>query len=172
MKMTFYALFITVNLLLGSAAAKEQSMKELQIKIAEVSPSGCIVVEVSSTSEDPVKLWQGSNSWGAARWRVLRIRKGILQSFYQNPDRRFTRNIPSFNLIAERANIKQKLNLNGGNWCGFGYCSSHDEHGFGGKDIFFEPGDVVVVTYDVPRTNEAVEKGIWYGVSAAITIVP
>jgi hypothetical protein len=28
------------------------------------------------------------------------------------------------------------------------------------------------VTYDVPRTNEVVKMGVWYGVAAAFTIVP
>ncbi|MGC9975747.1 MAG: hypothetical protein ABSC57_03370 [Syntrophales bacterium] len=172
MKIIFYTLFIVGNLFLGSAAAKDDSMKDLQIKIAEVSPSGGITVEVSNASKDPIKVWQDSNSWGAARWRVLHIRKGRLETFFQNPNQRFTRNIPKFSEIAGGAHIKQKLNLNGGNWYGWGHCSSYDEHGLGGQEVSFEPSDIIIVTYDVPRTNEVVKMGVWYGVAAAFTIVP
>ena len=168
MKIVIYTLFIVASLFLGSATAKEQSMKDLQIKIAEVSPSGVITVEVSNTSIYPIKVWQEANSWGAARWRVLRIRKGQLETFFQNPNQHFTRNIPTFSEIAGGAHIKQKLDLNGGNWCGFGHCSSFDEYGFLGQEVSFEQNDIIVVTYDVPFTNEAVNMGVWYGVAAAL----
>jgi hypothetical protein len=169
MKIVFCALFIAANLFLSSAAAKDQSMDDLQIKIAEVSPSGSITVEVSNASKGSIKVWQESNSWGAARWRVLRIRKGQLETFFQNPNQRFTRNIPAFTEIAGEAQIKQKLDLNGGNWCGFGHCSAYNEHGLGGQEVSFEPKDIIVVLYDVPHTNEAVKMGVWYGVAAAFT---
>ena len=172
MKTICCTLFILANLFLGSMGAQDKSMNGLEIKIAEVSPSGGITVEISNASKDPIKVWQESNSWGAARWRVLRIRKGQLETFFQNPNQRFTRNIPTFSEIAGGAHIKQTLDLNRGNWCGLGHCSSHDEHGFGGQEVGVEPNDIIVVTYDVPRTNEAVKLGVWYGVAAALTTVP
>ena len=38
--------------------------------------------------------------------------------------------------------------------------------------VSFEPNDIIVVTYDVPRTDEAVKMGVWYGVAAALITVP
>jgi YD repeat-containing protein len=146
-------------------------MNDLEIKIAEVSHSGGITVKVSNGSKNSVKVWQESNSWGAARWRILRIRKGELETFFQNPNQRFTRNIPTSNEIALRAQIEQKLDLNGGNWCGFSHCSSYNERGFGGREVSFEMGDIVVVVYDVPRTEEATRMSVWYGATAALTTV-
>src|ERR1051326_7856661 len=71
--------------------------------------------------------------------------------------------------IGAGAQTEQKLDLNGGNWCGFGHCCAYNEHGFGVREASFEPGDIIVVTYDVPRTNEATKMGIWYGVTASLT---
>ena len=170
---SFSILFIVASLFLGSiGVAQDKPMNDLEIKIAEVSHSGGITVKVSNGSKGAIKVWQESNSWGAARWRVLRIRKGQLETFFQNPNQHFTRNIPTSAEIAAGARIEQKLDLNGGNWCGFGHCSSHSERGSGGREASFEPGDIVVVTYDVPRTNEASKMGVWYGVTGALTIVP
>ncbi|MDR3747915.1 MAG: hypothetical protein P4M04_07160 [Acidobacteriota bacterium] len=80
-------------------------MSGIEIKIAEVSLSGGITVKVSNASKDVIKVWQESNSWGGARWRVLRIRKGLLETFFQNPNERFTKNIPTFTQIAAGAQI-------------------------------------------------------------------
>jgi hypothetical protein len=112
-----------------------------------------------------------SNSWGAENWRVVMIRKGQLEVFFQNPHQGFTMNYPDFNEIPGGAHIEQKLNLNGGNWCGFGHCSPWSERGFAGRKASFEPGDLVVVTYDVPFTTEASKMGVWYGVAGALTTV-
>lgn len=162
---------ILASILLGSVMAQDKAMNRLDIKIVEVLPSGSITVKVSNSSSGALKLWEESNSWGAARWRVLRIRKGHLEVFFQNPNQRFTRNIPTSKEVAAGAQIEEKLDLNAGNWCGLGHCSAYNEHGFGGREANFEPGDVVVVTYDVPRTNEASKMSVWYGVTAASTTV-
>ena len=169
--MKVFSALILASLLLGSVMAHDKAMNRLEVKVAEVSPSGGIKVTVSNGSNRAIKLWEESNSWGAARWRVLRIRKGQLEVFFQNPNQRFTRNIPTPKEIAAGAQIEQKLDLNGGNWCGFGHCSAYNEHGFGGREANFEPGDIVLVTYDVPRTNEASEMSVWYGVTAALRTV-
>ena len=170
--MKLFSTLIFVCLFLATiAVAEDKPMKGLDIKIVEVPPSGSVTVKISNSSKDLIKVWQESNSWGAARWRVLLIRKGHLETFFQNPNQRFTRNIPTSNEIAAGAQIEQKLDLNGGDWCGFGHCSAYNEHGFSGREASFEPGDIVVVTYDVPRTNEASKMGVWYGVTGALTIV-
>ena len=167
MKHFLSVLFILANLLCRSAAANEKSMNELTIKIKEISPSGIVSVEVGNNSTKPIRIWKESNSWGAARWRVLVIRNGQLQTYFQNPDQGFTRNVPGFDEIAAGGHIDKKLDLNGGNWRGLDHAK-----------IGFEPGDTVIVIYDVPKqfgwseTSVAVETskmGVWCGVAAAST---
>jgi hypothetical protein len=101
----------------------------------------------------------------------LLIRNGRLEVFFQNPDQEFTRNGPAFDEIPGGGHIDQKLDVNGGNWCGLGRCSIYNEHGFGGKLLTFEPNDIVIVIYDVPVTQEARDHGVWYGVVAATATV-
>jgi hypothetical protein len=133
------------------AAQKENTMGGLTLAIKEVKPSGVVTVEIDNSSQKPIRIWKESNSWGAAHWRVLRIRKGALETFFQNPDQGFTRNVPGFEEIAGGAKIEQELSLNNGNWCGFGHCSPYYEHGFGGRKASFKRGDILIVIYDVPR---------------------
>lgn len=147
------------------------SIKALRIGKVEVSRTGNIAVELANSSTKPLKVWKDSNSWGAACWRVLLIRKGHLETFFQNPDQGFTVNWPEFIEIAAGGHIVQKLDLNGGNWCGLGRCSVYNQRGFGGEKVSFESNDVVIVIYDVPATQEAREIGVWYGVIAATATV-
>lgn len=169
---TLSVLLMLASFYIGPVAkVQDQPMNDLELKITDASRSGHITVRLSNGSKGAVKLWQESNSWGAARWRVLRIRKGQLETFFQNPNQRFTRNIPTTIEITAGAHIEQRLDLNGGNWCGFGRCSSYNERGFGDREASFESGDMVVVIYDVPHTDEARKMGVWCGVTAALTIV-
>jgi len=149
-----------VNLFSESAAATTQQMNPLLIRVLDVSYSGEITLEISNSSKDPIRIWKDSNSWGAARWRVLLVRKGHLQTFFQDPDQDFTVNKPTFTEIPGGARIEQRLNPNGGDW-----------RGLEGQKIAFVPGDVVIVVYDVPFTPESLKLGVWYGVSAASTTV-
>jgi hypothetical protein len=165
MKLLFCCLLIFSNLFCLFAVASAKSMDGLTIKITEVLPSGSMSVEVDNTSSKPVRIWKESNSWGAARWRVLLIRGDKLKTFFQSPDQRFTRNVPGFDEIGAGGHIEKKLDLNGGNW-----------EGFDGMQISFEPGDTIIVVYDVPKEfgwsdssiAEKVRKmEVWYGVIAA-----
>src|SRR5215472_18471589 len=140
-----------------SAATYDKLVSSLVIKVSDISASGSISVEISNTSKEPIRLWRDSSSLGAARWRVVRIRNGRLETFFQNPNQRFTRNSAVPVELAGGAHTQQKLDLNGGNWCGFGHCAEYNERGFGGQQVSFEPNDIVVVTYDVPRSDEAVK---------------
>ncbi len=160
MRVSFCVLVIVLFAsLCGDSAAQEgNSMKALTMRIAETSSSGTITVQLGNSGKKPVRIWQDSNSWGAAHWRVLVIRKAQLETFFQNPDKDFTRNIPTFREIAGGAYIEQKLNLNGGDW-----------RGPTGHRIQFAPDDLIVVIYDVPFTNEALKMRVWYGVVAALT---
>jgi hypothetical protein len=164
-------LFLLGNLLCSSIAATGKPVNALTLKVLDVQRSGTVTVELGNSSNIAVRIWKESNSWGAARWRVLRIRKGQLETFFQNPDRGFTKNNPSFTEIAGGGHIQQKLDLNEGNWCGLGHCGAYNEKGFGSEKMSFEPNDTVVVIYDAPRTNESGKMGVWYGVAAAFTTV-
>jgi hypothetical protein len=150
----------------------DKSINSLRIGKVEVSREGIISAQLENSLSEPVKVWEDSNSWGAACWRVLLLRKGQVQTFFQNPDQGFTVNTPTFNEIAGGRHLEQKLDLNGGNWCGLGRCSIYNERGFGGEKIRFEANDVVIVMYDVPTTQEARDLGVWYGVVAASTAIP
>jgi len=142
------------------------------MKIEKVSPSGSITLGISNPSDKPLKLWEESNSWGATNWRVLRIRQGQIETFFQNPYQIFTVNAPLFNAIPPGEHLQRKLDLNGGNWCGFGHCASYNEQGFrDGKKVAFEPGDTIIAVYDVPPTKESQELGVWTGVVAAFKTV-
>jgi hypothetical protein len=119
----------------SSMKVSNKSIEALTIGKVEVSRTGNIAVELANSSKEPLKVWKDSNSWGAACWRVLLIRKGHLETFFQNPDQGFTVNWPEFIEIAGGGHIEQKLDLNGGNWCGLGHCSIYNERGFGGERL-------------------------------------
>ena len=143
-----------------SAGAKDLPMNYLQLKIKTISPSGIITVEMVNLKREPLKIWRDSNSWGAARWRVLLLRKGRLDTFFQNPDQVFTVNVPMFREVAGMAHEEQKFDLNSQDWRG--------QTG----EVHFESGDMIIVIYDVPVTPEAVKMRVWYGVATALTTVP
>jgi hypothetical protein len=166
MKTILCMLLVLTNVSFGQASY-EKLLNSLKIEIKEVSPLGSISVDVTNASSEPTKIWTETGSYGAARWRVLRIRRGQLETFFQHPNQQFTRNEVFPVEIAAGGHIHEKHDLNGGNWCGFGHCTWFNKRGFGGRELSFEPGDIVVVIYDVPRTELAVKGGIWYGVAAA-----
>jgi hypothetical protein len=153
------------------AAAQKSTTRGICLKIISLANSGGLSVELDNTSAKPIRIWNDANSWGAARWRVLVLRNGQLEGFFQNPNRSFSRNGPGFVEIAAGSHVEQKIDLNDGEWCGFGECSSRDQPERQGKKKSFNPGDVVVVIYDVPVTGEAHEMSVWYGVIATSTVV-
>jgi hypothetical protein len=155
----------------ASARSTEEPTKALNITKLEVSLAAQVTLQLENSSKATLRIWKDSNSWGAACWRVLLIRNGRLEVFFQNPDQEFTRNGPAFDEVPGGGHLDQKLDLNGGNWCGFGYCSRYNERGFGGKRINFETNDIVILIYDVPATQEARDLGVWYGVIAATATV-
>jgi len=173
MKLFLCGLLMFASLLYGSAAAKDKPTNELTLMIVEVSPSGSITVRISNLSKRTIRLWKESNGCGAAHRRVLLIREGRLQTFYQSPDQVFTRSIPTFSEIAGGAHIEHKLNLNETEW-----------HGSEGKKISFKSGDTIIVIYDVPRayggdfgwagthgTVDPSKMDVWYGVTSALMTI-
>ena len=107
MRTYFCVLLIFGNLFYGPPEIKAKSMNDLKVKIVEVLPSGRITVELSNSSKELVRIWRDSNSWGADRWRVLLIRNGRLETFFQNPNQVFTRNGPTFDKLAAGAHIEK-----------------------------------------------------------------
>ncbi len=169
MKRLFCPMLMFVCFFYGLAAAKENPMNTLILTIVKVSPAGSITVNIANSSKNPIRIWKESNSWGAARWRIFLIRTERLETFYQNPDQGFTRNIPTFSEIAGGAHIEHKLNLNDGSWRG----SEREK-------IRFGPGDTIIVAYDAPKqygwpgapvTIEASNMRVWYGVATAFLTV-
>jgi len=173
MKLLICKLLVFGSLALGSASAPENGspMYDIKLRATEISRTGKMTVQLINTLSKPIKVWKDSNSWGAARWRVLLVRKGQLETFFQNPNEDFAKNYPAFIQIAGGAHIDQKLDLNGGNWCGLGHCGRYDEKGFGGQKIALERGDLIVLVYDVPFFPESLSMGVWYGVAATPAIV-
>lgn len=173
MRAVCYSLVFLILGTLCSGRAVPNDMRPIDpaIRITKVVLSGSISIEISNSGKEPLKLWEDSNRWGAARWRVLRIRSGQIEVFFQNPSRIFTVNVPTVTEIPVGAHIEHTLDLNGGNWCGFGHCASYNEHGFGGKKASFEPNDTIIVVYDVPPTKEAQDMGVWRGVAAAFKTI-
>jgi hypothetical protein len=121
-------------------------------------------------SPRPLRIWKETNSWGAAHWRILLMKRGRLLTLSQNPDQAFTRNIPAFSEIASGAHFEYKLDVNDGNWLGAN-----------GEQVDFDPGDTIVAIYDVPKqdgwagapvTIEASRMNVWYGIATVLTVVP
>jgi hypothetical protein len=169
MRVLIGGLLVLITLVPSLTATKDKAMSNLSLEILKVLPSGAVTVAIGNSSDKPLRLWSESNSWGAAHWRVLLIRKGRLETFFQNPDQGFTRNIPTVSEIAPGAQIQYELDPSKDNWVG-------PE----GQKLNFEPGDMVIVVYDVPKqygwvgapvTLEASKMGVWYGVATAVTTV-
>jgi hypothetical protein len=164
----------------ATAAMQEATRDELTLVIKDVKPAGVVTVEMNNSSQKPLRVWNEANTWGDAHWRVLLIRDGRLETFFENPGQMFTMNYPRFDEIAVGAKIDRELGLNNGGWCGFGHCSQFGEHGFAGREVSFEHGDILIVIYDVPKlfinpeskgSVMAVKAGVWYGVATAMTVV-
>jgi hypothetical protein len=109
---------------------------------------------------------------GSGRWRIFEIRKGHLQTFFQDPAQNFTQNMPTFREIAPGSQVEGKLNPNDGEWCNLGRCrNSYPSYTKNYPKTSFEPGDLIIVDYDVPAFPESLRLGVWWGVAAASTTV-
>ncbi len=145
------------------------SSETLGITIVKASQPARIELSISNLSTKPLRMWEEWNSWGAAHWRVLVVRAGRVEVFYQNPDRGFTLNQPTFIEIKPKTHIKHILDLGDGDW-----------RGPDPKAARFRPGDTIIVIYDVPKSYEigdemsryASKAGVWFGVATASTMIP
>src|SRR5712672_2134226 len=118
MKTLFCGLFAVLTFFHETSVVDTKPMSDLQLKILKISNSGRIELEISNSLERPLRIWRESNSWGAAHWRVLVIRKGKLETFFQNPDEGFTKNNPAYDEIASRGHTEKQLDLNREGWSG------------------------------------------------------
>jgi hypothetical protein len=67
----------------GSLSAEMRAVpKGLRLTIGSLDHSGRIGAKISNESNKSIRIWKDSNSWGAARWRVLVLSKGQLQVFF------------------------------------------------------------------------------------------
>jgi hypothetical protein len=171
MKSLLCALLTFANLFCASAVAEENSRNKLTLKIEALFPPGRVTVEICNASSERIRIWKDSNSWGAARWRILRVRNGQVETFFQNPYQDFSKNTPSFDEVAGGGHVEQKLDVNRGNWCGFARCSSYNEQGLAGQKVTFEPRDLIIVVYDVPFFPESLQMDVWYGVAVTFATV-
>ncbi len=154
----------------GRSADGEKHVSDVAIRIIHISPPNRIVLRIENPSDRSIRIWRESNSWGAGHWRVLVVRKGQVETLYQNPDQAFTRNIPGFDEIKADGYIDKTLDLDVGDW-----------RSAGDRRPSLESGDLVIVVYDVPKalgwvgapdTVRAHEMGVWYGVAVASTTLP
>jgi hypothetical protein len=179
-------------LLLGfgalSAAAQDEDWGEskdllhLNLEITQVRPEGKIAVRIGNVSEKPLRIWEEWNSWGAAHWRVIRIRQGQVDTFFEEVACGWTANWPEFLEIAAGEHTERVLDLNGT----APTCSPW--RGLRGGKIRFVSGDKLIVVYDVPFRFPARDLGpvyarppslakkmrgvsVWYGVAAAYATV-
>jgi hypothetical protein len=162
-------LLLFANVINASPAVQRRATNGLALRIATVSVNARISVELHNVSAGPIRLWEESNSWGAAHWRVLIIRNGQVRLFSQNPDIIFTRNGPAYIEVAAGGHVTQTLDINDGKW-----------QGKGNEMTTVMRGDTVIVLYDVPKQQiyreapnsvTAANAGVWYGVCVDTTEV-
>jgi hypothetical protein len=134
---------------------------KIRLQILSMEEPGTLTVAINNVTRQPVRLWEESHSWGAAHWRVVRIRGERVDAFFQNPNQLFTRNIPTYVEIAPNATKKQSLNLDDGEWLS----DSTD-------DPRLKRGDRIVIIYDVPDQefclagfDEARKFRVWHGIA-------
>ncbi|HEU4890866.1 MAG TPA: hypothetical protein VFT47_04915 [Vicinamibacterales bacterium] len=91
----------------------------------------------------------------------MRIRDGAATLFYQVPTEGFTRNVPGFDELAPKSRVERTFELTDAIWR-----STQTD------DRSIRAGDLLIVFYDVPLTDEATRRGVWYGAIAASSSVP
>jgi hypothetical protein len=170
MKPFFSTLLLLATALSSSTTSGQIStISGLELQVTKMSPSGTISVDIRASSGKTLRIWDDEFSLGAGHWRVVIVRSGHIDTFFESPFQVFVKNTPSFKEVAPGQHITKLLDLNGGNWCGLGQCSGWDQRGFGSQKVTLQSGDSVIVTYDVPPTVDAKQMGVWWGAASAIS---
>ncbi len=146
-----------ISFVSGSLALAAGQPPDPSLRIAGFLSQSAVEVEINNGSTTSLPIWGDTNSWGAARWRILILRAGHLITCYQSPNLVFTRNSPVYIEIGPKSGRKQILDLKAGHWLG-------DQNDCGS----FKLADTVIVVYDVPPSREAEDFGVWFGVAAAV----
>jgi hypothetical protein len=120
--------------------------------VLKLKPPHAVAIQLKNSTAVPLRLFDESNSWGAARWRILRIRQGAASLAYQVPIYAFTRNLPGFQELPGQGTSEKELDLSDKTW---------RTHGM--ADATLQSGDLVVVIYDVPVSSEAQRLGVAWG---------
>jgi hypothetical protein len=155
---------LAVSLLLASTPARgleQGSPAGLELRVVNVSPPRVISIELKNVTAHALRLFRESNSWGAARWRVLRVRGGEAALAYQVPVYAFSMNVPGYDELAGQATRMKQLDLGDNSW-----------RIQGPTDLTLDPGDIVVAIYDVPVSSIAQRLSVWNGAVSASTRVP
>ena len=162
------AVAVLMLMTIGSAAGTASSarvqvtpMDSLPVRVVEATTAGTMKVELRNNSKEAIRVFRESNTWGAARWRVLRLKDGRAEAFAQTArNRYFTRNVPAFDEIPAGGRLEVRLDINDGGWLTAGNSPAR-----------FQAGDSVVAMYDVPPTPEGQKLGVWHGIAAAVATV-
>lgn len=149
----------------GSAkqpAVKPAVYSALEVRIERVLPAGQVILRMQNVGKEPLRIWMRGTEWGEARWRIVHISNGQLQTYYEDPDQIFSPNAPNFYEWPAGESKQITLDLN------------HDHRWWLPEpvDVKWASGDTVIAIYDVPSTFEAHKYGVWYGVTAAMAAVP
>lgn len=144
-----------------AGAADEPPVRTgLELRVLRMTPPSVIEVELRNALSVPLRLFKEDNSWGAARWRIMRIRNGDAALFFQVPIEGFTVNTPAFDELPAHARLQRVLDLAEKGW-----------RSTQAVDMGIRAGDLVIPFYDVPVTDQARRGGVWYGAVAASMFV-
>ena len=154
-------LFFILIFSIANAFAASDRLGDLKLSIVNVSASGRITVRMTNSSRRaPLRIWMAGNSWGALKWKVVIIRNGRVTTVFEDPDGfLFSKNTPQFEELAPGAHIDRRLDVNGEYW----------STTIGGK-VHFQPGDQLVITYDILPEQEARDRNVWFGAASASTV--
>jgi hypothetical protein len=156
---------LAVCALLSSIPARgleRASPAGLELRVLKVSPPHAVSVELRNSTSQSLRVFSESNRWGAARWRLLRVRGEDVALAYQVPVHAFSRNLPGYDELPAQATWRREFDLDEAAW-----------HTPGPATLMLDPGDLIVVIYDVPVSDEARRLGVWHGaISASMRIIP
>jgi hypothetical protein len=153
MKMSIY---LSVSLFFSTAAlSQNQPIEGLSLSIGTMS-GGKLAIQMCNVSSQPLRIFRTGNSWGDSHWRVLILRVNKIDTLVQNFRGIHTRNFPEFQEVRPGDCLSQTLDLLDGNWVNTT------------EDIQLKAGEAMVVIYDVPKSNEAIDRKVWYGFVAAL----
>ena len=152
----FVTLCIGATISLSCAAQSRPSDENLVISVLLEPVHGAITVCFTNKSDNTLRIWRDSNSWGWDNLEFVVIRERVPYFFRRNPNEGFTRNIASFETIQSAQKVERKANLFDGTWV-----SSY------GAPLSLREDDTIIAAYTVKITPEAQKLQVWTGVACA-----